>query len=261
MLNVRYDKFLDNYTIIKKIGEGVSGSLYLCHDHESRRYVLKKLPKNDDSRRELYIQYYLKSKYIINIIEIFEAKLYYYVVLEYADGGDLFDRLNTMRLKDKEICAILLKIAWLIKYIHDKGIVHADIKMENILIKNDTLRLADFGFSNFVGGITTTSDYTIPYTSPEQLNNANRCFKSDVWSLGMIAYFLYFGVHPFNIDDADLSSSREISDATKMFKSQLTFHNAPISYKFKNLIKKMLVFDCEKRCSLQYVIRVLEKMV
>ena len=158
--------FDDYYTITKRIEIGKNSEVYECLCISSNiKYAVKKVHRHllstDDDiavKTEVEILSIINHKNITTLIDFFDEKDAYYIVLEYLDGRDLFYRIkNKMHSDDarpyseclaKEIIYNLLIV---IKYIHDKGIIHRDLKPENILLinnDNDTeVKLCDFGFS------------------------------------------------------------------------------------------------------------------
>jgi serine/threonine protein kinase len=138
-------------------------------------------------------------------------------VLEYLAGGDLFEYLSKREFKITEDRArsIAHQIASALFYLHSYGIVHRDIKLENILLMEDTdssqIKLVDFGLSKMLGpGDTSTDPYgTLAYVAPEVLMQKPYRFKVDNWSLGIIVYVMLSGMLPFDSD-----SNRETARQT-----------------------------------------------
>lgn len=136
--------------------------------------------------------------------------------MELAGGGELYDRLTTVLLRENEVCSVLREAAGAIAYMHERGIVHGDVKPENMLLTAvqesssadgegaeegkpgvGKVLLADFGSSFRVkkngqagAGKRASQEYTAAYSAPEVVSNAAVDQKSDVWSLGVIAYVM-----------------------------------------------------------------------
>jgi serine/threonine protein kinase len=139
-------------------------------------------------------------------LDFLEDHKNFYIVLEYIDGKDLVDYLNS---KEKT-CSIegnkkfMNQLASGLRYLHNLGIAHRDIKLENIMIasnnENDTdLKIIDFGLSTVVysGETMKATLGTLIYCAPEVLKGTNYNLKSDIWSLGVVFYILLFGKIPF----------------------------------------------------------------
>lgn len=264
MIKFNKSNINDDYIITSyKIGFGYSGNLYLCYDKKKYdKYVLKTLKICKESLNEIKTQLNLSSKYIINIVDLYKDKKYYYLILEYADGGDLFDKLRYINLSEYDLKIIIYNIALLIQFMHSKNIIHSDLKLENILIKNNELKLCDFGFSRHIKSKVKKCFYTIPYTSPEQLNNNYYNKKTDIWALGIICYYFYFDKFPFKFNLSYTKESNEIETALDLFNLPLEFDDEKkISNDFKNLISLMLVHDYNKRIDIKQVIYLLEQMI
>jgi len=258
-------KIQDIYKITKlSIGYGFSGKLYICKNRlTNEKFVIKTLKKSKRSLNEIKIQLYLKSKYIINIVDIFKDNIFYYLILEYANGGDLFDKLNDIELDEYNMLSVLYNISLLIQFIHTKNIVHADLKLENILIKDNSLKLCDFGFSKFNNVDAFGHYYTIPYAPPEQLVEVNYNNKVDIWALGIITYYFYFFKFPFNYTNISISCDKEeINHVLTQFKSEkLDFTIRSINPQFQTLILQMLNLDQKERPNITNVIKQIKQII
>ena len=140
---------------------------------------------------------------ILKIFEYFEDERYYYIVMEYCQDGDLYDLLNSLGKFDEETAAKLMgQIFSAINYIHNRNVIHRDVKLDNILIvktnKEVCIKIIDFNIATFNMGkrlskITGTSHYMAPEVIKE--NYTEQC---DLWSCGVIMYLLLSGEFPFN---------------------------------------------------------------
>lgn len=244
----------------KDVGSGYSGDLLLCRNKETKKkFIMKSLVRNERSLYEMRIQKYLKSEFVVDIIDIFQDDDYYYIVMEYARDGDLHSYFDDKVANETMLIDIMYCISQLLKFIHSKGIVHADLKLENILIVNNRLKLCDFGFSKFSDEPAKKYYYTIPYTAPEQLSSLQYDTKVDIWALGVMSYYIYFEDFPFNIDKSTSSSISasahcnqirlELQDKTLRFSNEKQLSN-----EIKELIQKMLEIDPIQRYSIDQVI-------
>lgn len=145
---------------------------------------------------------------IIKLIDLFENADYYYIVLEYLEGKDMFDYLQKRSFKIGEPRAkqIALQIAEGLRYLHNYGIVHRDLKLENVMMTNDSdeavAKLVDFGLSKIMGPTEKADEPfgTLGYVAPEVLKKQPYSFGCDLWSLGCILYALLSGSLPFDDD-------------------------------------------------------------
>lgn len=243
----------DYYKIEDEIDtNSITEVIYIVRSKSNyKKYIIKKLYKCKSSYKELYIQKYLKSDKILNIEDIFVDDEYIYMVSKCAKDGDLFSMFNNRSLSYSQALSIVYQISTLIKYIHSMGIIHGDIKMENILLNKYKMYICDFGFSVFASKPKTKIyQYSNPYTAPEQLIYRIFDYKSDVWSLGIILYTLCFDVYPFEFDeDVDY----EPDEMYKLIvENKLKFPES-CPNNLSELIKGMLEIDLNKRLDLNEV--------
>lgn len=209
--NYKSDVF-DKYKIVKLLFENEeSCQLNICKDVNDDVYIMKILKRNPSSFKEVYIHTYLQSDYVVGIYDVYMNDEYIYVIMEYVLGGDLFEGVDSMELTLNDSLSIVYRISTLLKYVHSNGVIHGDLKMENILIDKLNMYLCDFGFSVFADSpVTPGVFYTNPYTAPEQLRYQTFNYKSDVWSLGIILFTLCFNTYPFGYDNDKEYTPREM---------------------------------------------------
>ncbi len=143
---------------------------------------------------------------IIRLIDLFENSETYFIVLEYMQGKDLFDYIQKrgFSLPEQRVQDLIYQIALGVKYMHEFGIVHRDLKLENIMMSdssdNAVPKIVDFGLAKIIGPSNTASEPfgTLGYVAPEVLKKQPYTFSCDVWSLGCIVYALLSGSLPFD---------------------------------------------------------------
>lgn len=143
---------------------------------------------------------------IIKLLDLFENSDYYYIVIEYMEGKDLFDYLKERNFAITEDRGrhLALQIAEAIAYLHSYGIVHRDIKLENVMMSDTSdksiPKLVDFGLAKIIGPSEKTTEPfgTLGYVAPEVLKKEPYTFSCDLWSLGCITYALLSGSLPFD---------------------------------------------------------------
>ena len=154
-------------------------------------------------KREAYLLSQLRHPNIVKLVEVFESKDFFCIAMELCSNGSLLDVLNDYGgLGDIQVRRITRQIVYGLVYIHSKGIIHRDLKLENILLADGGRRvvLADFGLSSnwHHGKKMNTFPGTVEYAAPELFHkNPNYGPKVDVWSLGIIVYALAIGRLPF----------------------------------------------------------------
>jgi tetratricopeptide (TPR) repeat protein len=201
----------DRYTIIRETGRGASATVYLARDLKHDRLVaLKTLDSGIGSRagerflREIQVAAGMQHPHILPMYDsgIADGRLYF--VMPFVDGGSLRDRLNAQpQLPIGDALRIAHDIAIALAFAHDQGIVHRDIKPDNILFYHGHACLADFGVARVMEQIDVRLTAhgmivgTPAYMSPEQLSDGGFDGRSDVYSLACVLYEMIGGVHAF----------------------------------------------------------------
>ena len=250
------------YEIIKKIGEGGYGKIYKVKNKESgdiramKQIMKSKIPDIEKFQNEIKILSMVDHPNIVRLFEVIEDDKYFNLFQELCTGGELLSKVKKP-LKEKEIAKIFKQIMSAIAYCHEKGIVHRDMKLENILFATESedspIKIIDFGLSVLLGKKETkneneTADLkkygfkrmttkvgTIYYMSPEVIKG-NYDEKCDIWACGVILYTLLSGYPPFN-GQTDKDIYNMISKMNFDFE-QPVWKN--VSKYAKELIKKML---------------------
>ncbi|XP_053684755.1 uncharacterized protein LOC128734531 [Sabethes cyaneus] len=200
--------------------------------------------------REISILKVLHHPHITRLYEVMESRNKIYLVTEHAARGEIFDHLVANgRMKEEEAARIFSQIISAVDYCHCKGIVHRDLKAENVLLDNEmNVKLADFGFSNTFSEGTPLRTWcgSPPYAAPEVFQGVEYDGpKSDIWSLGVVLYVLVCGALPF--DGATLHDLRSVVVAGKF---RIPFF---MSQECEHLIRHMLVVEPEKRYTLKQI--------
>lgn len=212
---------VSDFEIIKKLGSGQYGTVFLAEAKDSKiKYALKRTKVHEDRYdfdREVAVQKRLTGKtndHITKALFSFEKGGYGYVGLELVKGGDVYtgdcrnsNKDNTMR--------ILRGTAQGLKFLHDNGIVHCDIKQENILCNSTSVKITDFGLSTVLKkGAKMTRESSIKGTAhfraPEVVFPKDRknviSFATDVWAFGVLAYEMFFKKRPFTGNEEKLKN-------------------------------------------------------
>lgn len=228
---------IGNYRVLKKLGEGGMGTVYLARDLSLEREVALKIISPELTRNpslmarfrvEAIAQAKLNHSNITVIHSFDQQKDTYYIVMEFVDGKTLKQVVReNKKIPLKEAAAIFSQILEAVAYAHFKGIVHRDIKPSNIfLTKDHTVKIGDFGIAKVEGidGLTRAgSTLGSPlYCSPEQVMGKKTDARTDVYSLGMTLYEMLTGKLPFKQeDDSDYKLMRQVLDIVPQTPSQL----------------------------------------
>ncbi|XP_069163626.1 serine/threonine-protein kinase SIK3 isoform X7 [Procambarus clarkii] len=248
------------YEFEKTIGKGNFAVVKLAtHKVTQSKVAIKIIDKTkidaDNLRkilREIEILKKLRHPYIIRLYQVMETERMIYLVTEYASCGELFDFVASKgKMNEGDARTKFMQIVAALRYCHKRGIVHRDLKAENLLLDKDlNIKLADFGFSNFYtpGVLLSTWCGSPPYAAPELFEGKEYDGpKADVWSLGVILFVLVCGYLPF--DAKTLQTLRSIVVAGKF---RIPYF---MSSDCDNLIRKMLQVDPEKRINIERIMQ------
>jgi calcium/calmodulin-dependent protein kinase I len=217
------------------------------------------LPEEDESslRQEVEILRSLDHPNIVKLLDFFEEEKFFYVVLEFLPGGELFERIVKKSFyNEKEARDVVRTVCLGMKYCHDRGIAHRDLKPENLLLTtaNDDaiVKIADFGFAikGAAKSSLQTQCGTPGYVAPEILNNKPYGKAVDMWSIGVITYILLGGYPPFH-DENQKNLFKKIK------KGEFEFHEeywGAVSSDAKDLIRGLLHVDPESRLTVDDVL-------
>ena len=253
--------FLKKYHKIKEIYHKDSRKLFLgCNTKNEEQITIKQIEYENFQKKKSYeiilwendtMKYLKKINHpnIIKIYDVFHTKNSYYFIMEYLPCGNLKNFLyeKKHKLQFKTLKKIMLEISSSILFLHSHGIIHRDLKPENVLVKLDknnifSVKLIDFGFSRMLGKLDFLNESfgTYSYASPQVLNSLPYNFKTDIWSLGAMFFFILFGKNPFVVDN-----EKNIHDVhNNIVNVKYNFpKNCDVKEKYVNLIKKCLKKD------------------
>ncbi|XP_053441753.1 serine/threonine-protein kinase Nek1 isoform X4 [Nycticebus coucang] len=203
---------MEKYVRLQKIGEGSFGKAILVKSTEDgRQYVIKEIniskmssKEREESSREVAVLANMKHPNIVQYRESFEEHGSLYIVMDYCEGGDLFKRINAQKgnlFQEDQILDWFVQICLALKHVHDRKILHRDIKSQNIfLTKDGTVQLGDFGIARVLNStieLARTCIGTPYYLSPEICENKPYNNKSDIWALGCVLYEMCTLKHAF----------------------------------------------------------------
>ena len=192
----------------------------------------------------------LDNEHVIKVYQIYEDNNNYLIIMEYCEGGELFNYIvEKQRLSENETAFFYYQIIEGIEYIHSKGIDHRDLKPENLLLDKDKkIKIIDFGLSNYFDGIQKleTPCGSPCYASPEMVGgNKYNGFFIDVWATGIILFAMLCGYLPFEDDNNDMLFKQILSG-----KINYPSHLSDLS---KDLLNKIIETDPEKRIKIEEI--------
>ena len=266
--SIGYQNFFDYYEMIDDLGQGHFGVVKLGVIIKTKQKIaIKVLNKKkmkdrelEQAQREIDILKKCKHPNIVSFIDHFENSEYIFIVMEYLMYGTVFDYLKAQKKLSEKICAkIIHQVAFGLKYMHDFCIIHRDIKPDNILIASIgddiKVKIGDFGLSKILAPQEkTTEGYgTLTYVAPEIINRVPYNKSVDIWSLGVLTYFLVSGSLPFY----DVYPDYKKTLAKKIVKEPLKFPDDKWKIKstdVKNFIELCLDKDMNKRICIDQVL-------
>ncbi|HSA55705.1 MAG TPA: protein kinase [Gemmatimonadaceae bacterium] len=202
---------ISHYRILEKLGEGGMGIVYKAQDTRLERLVaLKFLPADLAEFPEAKQRFInearaasaLNHPNVATVYDIGEVELRSFIAMEFVEGNSLKSKLRAERLSIDQVKVMGLQIAEGLHAAHSKGIVHRDIKPDNLLLTREGhIKIMDFGIAKLGDGIgvtrTGTTLGTLSYMSPEQLVAEDVDHRSDLWSFGVVLYEMVAGELPF----------------------------------------------------------------
>ena len=270
---------VDNLTVEKCLGKGAFGEVYLTSKKgdDKKKYATKKIDRDEVEKgegikylkNEIIILQYLRHPNIVRFEEVKKTKKHYYIVMEFCNGGELSKALEKYQEKfgkpfPEEIVQHFMKqIIGAFKFIHERKIIHRDVKLDNILLNYETeedknnfnlmkaqAKIIDFGFSCKIdkSGLQFTALGSPINMDPiilKKLNSSSKKTrqlgynqKADIWSLGTICYEMLIGKSAFDADDLeDLVSKIENGSynvPTTLSHEVVSFLNGMLQYEGVN---------------------------
>ena len=206
---------IPNYKIIKTLGEGGMGTVYLAeHELIGRQVAIKSLHSNLTSNEQFILRFRREAKLlasldhpnIVRLNEYIEHEGRFFLIMEYVDGTELNSYINKVSgaIPENKLVILFSKILDAIAYAHKKGMIHRDLKPSNIIItKDEGVKILDFGIAKLVkenkeltkSGVQVG---TVRYMSPEQVRAQKVDKLTDIYSLGVILYQMAVGKAPYN---------------------------------------------------------------
>ena len=211
-----FNTHLENIYFVKSLGHGKFGDVSLVHNYKTF-FAIKAVNRKAAEKQKILIKYYIQERaillglqhpFIMKLVKTFKTEQNIFFLLEYISGRTMSNYLNSRnkkQLKNIEETVFYIAILFIaIDYLNSKFICHRDLKPDNIIInERGYLKLIDFGNSVKLNGFTNTMTGTPHYMAPEILLRGGYGFSCDYWSIGIIAYEIYYGKYPFGENAKD----------------------------------------------------------
>lgn len=215
----------ERYEIIGRIGSGGMADVYKAKDHKLNRFVAVKVLKQEFREDKAFISKFrveaqsaagLAHPNIVNVYDVGEDHGISYIVMELVEGITLKEYIDKKgRLAVREATSIAIQVSMGLEAAHRNGIVHRDVKPQNIIISTDgKVKVTDFGIARAVSENTIHSDVmgSVHYASPEQARNGYVSNRSDIYSLGIVMYEMVTGRVPFDGDSTVAVAIQHLQD-------------------------------------------------
>ena len=252
-----------DFDFIKKISRGAFAIVFLAQKKSTKDiYAIKVTPKSELKQKNQLRRVLIEKDILLQFNNPFIVRFYYsiigennlYLVTEFVPGGDLYSLLEKVGALDEHSAKIYaLQVVYALKYLRQNGIIHRDIKPDNILVSADGhLKLTDFGVSymgmfdrnkNTEDNINQASSIvgTPDYISPEIILNQTHTYTTDYWSLGIMIYEFLTGSPPFHGED-------ETETRKNILIGKIQYYDdVEISPEGKDIIRRLLCFNPKER--------------
>jgi len=273
-LSFKSGQIKDYYSLFEMIGEGTFGKVRrgVCKtsklDVAIKRIRKRKLDKFNQMclENEIRILRAVKHENIVTLYDVYGSTKYVSLVLELCQGGDVFDWLESSVHLDEVLVAIVLKqIIAGVSYLHRSGVVHRDLKLENLLLsapveglfKKPVVKIADFGFATTIKDPDELIEGTcgsLNYIAPEVLTGRMYTKQCDLWSIGVIVYAMLGGYLPFC---GSYSQNSRQETYSKIQRGEFSFDDPvweEVSTEAKSLVRGLLTLNPDDRLKCRSVL-------
>lgn len=229
---------IDQYKIDKLLGEGGFGKVWRGTHKKTKEVVaiktidISESYKSADLIQQIYkeakILKQLSHRNIIKLYQAFEIRKDLHLIMEYAGGGELSDMVKELGgLTEIETRNIIMQVALAMQVCHNKGVIHRDLKLENVLFDSparNKIKIVDFGIAGIVTSVQSDKNTaaTLKYMTPEMISQTNSVASPamDVWAIGIMTYCMLFNRLPFSSPNKDEIKNLILTQPYRLSKSK-----------------------------------------
>jgi len=266
---IGYENFFDSYEMLDEIGEGKFGLVKLGIHYKTKERVAIKIIKKEAMnvsdlelvKGEIDIMKLCRHPNVVRLLDHFENSEFIFIVMEYLSGGDLGNHLQVKNFQftEKRAAEIMFQIANGLNYLHSYGVLHRDLKPDNIMIsdntENATIKIMDFGLSKVLAPHERVNDGfgTLSFVAPEVLIRQPYNKQIDIWSMGVILYYMLTSCLPFDDENdseeviAKMIVFNEVEFPDKLFKDR--------SKELIDIIGQCLIKNPDKRITIDNYVK------
>ena len=258
-VDIKTSSIYDFYDVLEEIGTGDFGVVHRVREKKTGKiYAAKFIPvshpfEKSIIKKEIDIMNQLHHQKLIRLHDAFEEDDEMILVNEFMSGGELFERITQegYNFTEAEVIYFMRQICEALKHMHEKHILHLDLKPENIMFQTKSgshsrhLKIIDFGLAVKVdpNEVVKLSTGAIEYSAPEVVEKQPLGFYTDMWSIGLLSYILLSGMNPF-AGSNDSETLKNVRDCLWTFNENAFKH---ISDNGKDFITKLLIRNKDKR--------------
>ncbi|KAK2728041.1 hypothetical protein QYM36_008498, partial [Artemia franciscana] len=255
-VDIKTTSVYEHYEILEEIGTGAFGVVHRCRERKTGLiFAAKFIPVTQHTekeliRKEIDIMNQLHHPKLINLHDAFEDEDEMVLIYEFLSGGELFERITAEGyvMSEAEVINYMRQVCEAVKHMHEKNIIHLDIKPENIMCvtRNSTLvKLIDFGLATKLdpNELVKISTGTAEFAAPEIVEREPVGFYTDMWAVGVLAYVLLSGLSPF-AGENDIETLKHVRACDWDFDEEAFAH---VSEEGKDFIRRLLTKTKEKR--------------
>ncbi|KAG8191955.1 hypothetical protein JTE90_007750 [Oedothorax gibbosus] len=255
-------QFVEGWNVVQVLGEGAYGEVQLVINCSTQEAVAvkhldtrKEATAANNIQKEVFIHRRLKHEHVIKYFGHREEGHIHYIFLEYASGGELFDRIEPdVGMPHHKAQKYFLQILKGVEYLHSAGVAHRDLKPENILLDdNDNVKISDFGLATIFRHkgkerILQNRCGTLPYIAPEVFFRKYKAEPADLWSCGILLVVMLGGELPWNEATLDCIEFALWKDSNYSVSPWTKIDNLALS-----LLTKLLSYSPSKRYTIKDV--------